>query len=69
VYSEGGELSRRLAAPAVEMEDALARQVRERVTHLRGQAAFPSESFRPAAVELVPGAAVVLGRLHQASRE
>jgi hypothetical protein len=51
------------------MEHAFLRQVGERVAHLRRQPAFAGQCFGALAMDLVPGAAVVLGRLHQASSE
>ncbi len=59
-----------VASPAfaMQVQDALVREIRKRVTHGCRQSAL-GDALGATLMDLVPDAAIVLGRLHQASNE
>src|SRR5439155_3834740 len=61
-----GELCGRVAGPALQVEDALLGQVGEGVPDRERKAALAGERGGTLTVDLVPRAAVVVGRFHQA---
>src|SRR6185312_5523738 len=67
--AELAELRRRLTRPALQMQHPLVGEIRECMANGRRQSALACERFCAPAVDLVPGATVVLGRLHQARSE
>ena len=62
------QLGCRLARRAAQVQHALAGQIREGV-HRRRQSGLAGERVGPLAMDVVPGAPVVVGRLHQARSE